>query len=331
MGQYGHKFDSLIESKNKEVEDISISESTFGFVSVAYDEYMNRCSLLESCTEDSKAILEAQIEVLKEVSIKDIFSKLIDKVRHIFRVIKGIIEEISFIIKDNMRGRRDYPSEEKMISEIKEKLSKEKSEENNQWYTNYINFHFAWVPYEIKDFLKNNSKIINQMPRYVDVSAYDTSKVNYNEDNIKDMESKIEDFFKLVVKEDELKKSFDKDLGSKISNSEDIEKGFDDYQELLSSIYQIKSNIAITEQDYESALKKIQEKVQKMDNPNTSDKDVIIYINKDLINIKRLYKSVEWACSQIKINQSRNLDRLYKMYDKVIGKPEKNNKKEKAE
>lgn len=62
--------------KNNTVKE-NANGNMFDIVSVAYDEYCNYSSMLESCTDDNeRAILEAKCEVLYEVSFKDIVEKL---------------------------------------------------------------------------------------------------------------------------------------------------------------------------------------------------------------------------------------------------------------
>lgn len=64
---YGNKFLPKIDNSNKEFE----------LYSVVYNEYCNYKNLLESCTDEySKSILEAQVQVLSEISFKDIIEKI---------------------------------------------------------------------------------------------------------------------------------------------------------------------------------------------------------------------------------------------------------------
>ena len=81
---YGNKF---LPKEEISIESASIKD--FGIESIAYNEYCNISSLLESCTDD-KTILEAQVQVLYEVSIKDIFNKI----KEIFKAVKRFIEKI---------------------------------------------------------------------------------------------------------------------------------------------------------------------------------------------------------------------------------------------
>jgi len=54
-------------------------------ISIIFDEFCNRLSLLESCTESEKPLLEAQVQVLYEISIEDIKNKIHDIIDFIKR------------------------------------------------------------------------------------------------------------------------------------------------------------------------------------------------------------------------------------------------------
>lgn len=84
---YGNKF------LPKKEESISVQE--FGVESIAYNEYHNYKSLLESCTdESSKPVLEAQVQILYEVSFKDIIEKIKEAWKRFKEWVKGIFEKI---------------------------------------------------------------------------------------------------------------------------------------------------------------------------------------------------------------------------------------------
>ena len=82
---YGNKF------LPKKEESISMME--FGIESIAYNEYHNYKGLLESCTNEvDRPILEAQVKVLRESFIKDIFEKIKGVFERIKNFIKGIVD-----------------------------------------------------------------------------------------------------------------------------------------------------------------------------------------------------------------------------------------------
>lgn len=102
MGIYGSFAHRLIEAQNK-----SNNLCDFIIESTVYNEYENRKLMLENCiNEDDKAVLEAQIEVLQEVAIKDIISKVkeaFNKLKEFVKKIWGIILEKVGKIKEKIR------------------------------------------------------------------------------------------------------------------------------------------------------------------------------------------------------------------------------------
>jgi len=88
---YGKKF---LPKKNTVKETPIQLES----ISVVYNEYLNRLSLLESCTNsEERTILEAQVEVLYEVSFEDIkktFHDIKEKIKELWNKFTGWIKRI---------------------------------------------------------------------------------------------------------------------------------------------------------------------------------------------------------------------------------------------
>ena len=82
-----------------------VNESTVDYTfdyfyaeSVVTTEYNNRCAMLEACTDpDQKVVLEAQCEILKEVSIKDAFKRFWEAVKgallKVVRWLKGLLSK----------------------------------------------------------------------------------------------------------------------------------------------------------------------------------------------------------------------------------------------
>ena len=60
--------------------------------SIIYNEYLNRCNILESCTGGSdRVILEAQVEVLYELSIKEVLTKIKNWIKkRLLAIVKGL-------------------------------------------------------------------------------------------------------------------------------------------------------------------------------------------------------------------------------------------------
>lgn len=117
---YGNKF---LPKEDISIESASILE--FGIQSVVYDEYCVYNSLLESCSDDtSKSILEAQVQVLYEVSIKDIFNKIITKIKEFIEWIKKLASTIVTKIKNIVNGKKMNKYIQILKSVGKGKLSK---------------------------------------------------------------------------------------------------------------------------------------------------------------------------------------------------------------
>lgn len=60
--------------------------------SIIYNEYLNRCNILESCTDESdRVIIEAQVEVLYELSIKEVLTKIKNWIKkRLLAIVKGL-------------------------------------------------------------------------------------------------------------------------------------------------------------------------------------------------------------------------------------------------
>ena len=127
---YGQTF--LNESVNRNRRDSSLSL----LESVAFDEYQNRVAMLESCKDEhTRSLIEAQIEVLREVSLKDIKDKFLAFLKKIGDFIKKIIDKIkSFFNKDDKKKQEEeLKAVKKKLEEanlMNEKLKKENFEQN---------------------------------------------------------------------------------------------------------------------------------------------------------------------------------------------------------
>jgi hypothetical protein len=127
---YGQTF--LNESVNRNRRDNSLSL----LESVAFDEYQNRVVMLESCKDEhTRSLIEAQIEVLREVSLKDIKDKFLAFLKKIGDFIKKIIDKIkSFFNKDDKKKQEEeLKIVKKKLEEanlMNEKLKKENFEQN---------------------------------------------------------------------------------------------------------------------------------------------------------------------------------------------------------
>lgn len=147
--------------------------NVFEISSVAYDEYLNRINMLENCTDNTiKPILEAQVEVLYEVGIKDIAGKIKEAIQKLIEKIKKIIEKIKdFFFNKKREGMKQKTNDleqklkeaEDTIVALKHQNSVQKTENEKQ--TEKIkeaNEKFK----DILDKIRNNSLL------YFDVLEY---------------------------------------------------------------------------------------------------------------------------------------------------------------
>jgi len=112
---YGKTF---LPSVYKSKEDKSVNLES---ISLAYNEYTNRLSLLESCTNDSeRQILEAQVQVLYEVSIKEIIGKIKEAWFNIKKKFLDVISKIIERLKPLLQKLtyKDYNGEEHNLHEL---------------------------------------------------------------------------------------------------------------------------------------------------------------------------------------------------------------------
>lgn len=104
---------------------ISIKEDNLfeTVTSVVYEEYLNYKSLLEKCKDDSdKIIIEAKLEVLYEVSIKDIINTIKELWNRFRKWIKEKINTI-FKFKNNLdnRTKKAIDKNKQLIAKAKQK------------------------------------------------------------------------------------------------------------------------------------------------------------------------------------------------------------------
>lgn len=123
---YGQSFlNEGVVNQNRRDSSLSLLES------VAFDEYQTRVAMLESCKDEhTRSLIEAQIEVLREVSLKDIKDKFLAFLKKIGDFIKKIIDKIkSFFNKDDKKKQEEeLKAVKKKLEEtnlMNEKLSKE--------------------------------------------------------------------------------------------------------------------------------------------------------------------------------------------------------------
>ena len=117
MSVYGNFItESQVNPVNK------VKESLCEIESVVYNEYCNYKSLLESCTDDNeRAVLEAKVEVLQEVSFKDIIGKIKELWAKFKQWVKDLFNKI-FRNKDKIQKEN-----KEAITKAEQSLNKAKS------------------------------------------------------------------------------------------------------------------------------------------------------------------------------------------------------------
>ena len=137
--------------------------------SVCMTEWQNRLTLYEACTNESeKAILESQLVVLNEISIKDIGRKIIEALMTLWDHIKKFAAKIkNFITGARIRELKKRAEElEKQVADLESKYEKEKE------YKDMFKRDFIDKEKESRAYQKFNNK---------------------NKERIKELESELED------------------------------------------------------------------------------------------------------------------------------------------
>lgn len=128
---YGNKF------LPKKEESISVQE--FGVESIVYNEYVNYKGLLESCTDDnSRSILEAQVQVLYEISFKDIWERIKKMWRDLIQWFKDLWNKI--FNKEEKIKKQEDEIQKRVDEAVKEALRKNNGNvTTNRDVTSYYN------------------------------------------------------------------------------------------------------------------------------------------------------------------------------------------------
>ena len=133
---------------------------------IVFEEYLNRKSMLTECTNlEDRRLLEAQVQVLREVS----FSSIIDKIVEIFKKIVRFIEKVYLKVIELLTGQK-YDSIKGMISAIK----------------NYSEAKLNWINRMIKS---KRYDAVFDLEKYVDMSKISdiTQAVQQSSDCIRDI------------------------------------------------------------------------------------------------------------------------------------------------
>ena len=194
-------------------EDKSNYVNEFEVSSIVYDEYINRKSLLEACTsEEDKPILEAQIQVLYEVSIKDLFNTIIKKIKDFIKWLKETINELISKVKEYFKNRKSNKAKEilKKIGKGKVVKSNESAYVYEAVNTDSINneeffYKYSWL---INDLNVESSKFKEEFSKLTQTDNVDNKindilgKINRHEfsDN-KYSEEKLQEEVDDIIKE----------------------------------------------------------------------------------------------------------------------------------
>lgn len=125
----------------------NIVTESYGIESVVYTEYLNKKSILESCTDEAqRPLLEAQLQVLQEVAIKDIWNK----VKEAFIKLKNWIKNLWDSIFNKAKKRRaelkeyadkDFENFKKNMNDSMDKAfgHDDVSEKYKEYLQNFVN------------------------------------------------------------------------------------------------------------------------------------------------------------------------------------------------
>jgi hypothetical protein len=123
---------NILKQQDSVIENYDIAGSLI-CESVCMTEYNNRLIMYENCTDESeRALLESQLVVLNEISIKDIGKKIIGALMELWKRITKIAKRIKdFITGARLRELKKRAEElEKKVAEL-EKNNAELGKENN--------------------------------------------------------------------------------------------------------------------------------------------------------------------------------------------------------
>ena len=105
---YEKETSTMIYSYIKSTSTVIESTKEEEIISVVWNEYCNYKHMLENCTDESaRPILEAQTEVLYEVSIKDIIQKVVDIFNNFIDWIRKTVKMIKDKINKLLQRKRD--------------------------------------------------------------------------------------------------------------------------------------------------------------------------------------------------------------------------------
>ena len=251
-------------------KEVSASVLEFGIESVAYNEYCNYKSLLEACTDESnRPILEAQVQILYEVSIKDIIEKVKEAWRKFKEWFKGILDKIF-----NINKKSQLLSDQIKVNKV-----------------NYINLNYL-IPNGYKaDVIKNiNILYKDKSDKENEIKASsakdvinELDRLMFNTQDINGLSSKLNNISKMISDNDEEMNEFEERLNIKnefkdILNIKSISDTsvilevprpvMHNSNELVNLLKQYKSDLDLIskkESEYKNIIKAIEKIVEELD------------------------------------------------------------------
>lgn len=165
-------YGKIINENNIQIGDLN---EDFDFLnSIVYNEYLNMKSILENCTSRD-VILESQVELLHELSIKDIIDKIANAFKKIIEFIKDKIDKIKAWFKKKKDGDTSV-----------EKMEKDA---NNTDLSDVDNFNYDDLKVDTND---SDKETTNESAYYFlnEIEVEDKSKRKYYNDGKSSYSSK---------------------------------------------------------------------------------------------------------------------------------------------
>ena len=321
---YGLKF------KEKEVQPVlSISEQTFGVDSLVYNEYMNRKTLMECLLEEAvdnteRIRLEAQLEVLYEMSIKDILHTIWEKIKKFFSMVKEFIQKVIQKIKGFFKKTTD--DAEKELDYIK-KMIEEYQKGDSHNFDRDFDKEYSLYKKPDKPYKVSQSDLASFC--FVERGLHNNKEID------DELEKNINDV--LINQESDIaySKKFVKQIKDKENNGSQKNMLFSNLDRIISS-YQVndlffnENDVAIVNKQIEEIAgleSKIKETIKVVEKLIDQSPDSTYYsknlkcLNQDLTYLQTMYKlSNEFLQEMANFNNhnKRELDRVYRDLSTII-------------
>ena len=206
LGGLKHMFygNAIFKQQNNIIENSTVD-------SVIYNEYLNRCNLLEACTDEyDSVILEAQAEVLYELSIKEVWKNIKEWIRkRLLAIVKGLEKLFSkgkktkfkdWILRLINRGKKLLGDVEKAENEEEIENCKKEVESFSDEYKDAVNNISNDLNKAIDQLEANDAdKELTQIYRQFRTDVLDIAKratETKNEDEIDKLKQELNDRYK---------------------------------------------------------------------------------------------------------------------------------------